>query len=232
MAASAKNPLRHIGFIADGNRRWARSRGLPTLEGHRRGFDQVEVIIDALRDTEVEYVSFYLFSTENWDRSNEEVSYLMDLAGKQIDKLTKKLKRENIRIAIMGRPEPVDPALWEKMMRAEAETAENTGLTVCICFNYGGHWEIADAMRQISAQGIKPDDITPQVVAEHLYHPEVPALDLIVRTSGEERISGFQLWRAAYSEFWFIEKNFPDINTDDALAAVQEFHQRQRRFGK
>lgn len=222
--------LKHIGFIADGNRRWARSHGLPTLEGHRRGFDKVDVIINALKDTEVEYISFYLFSTENWDRSEEEVSYLMKLAGDKIDSLTKKLAKDNIRIVIMGRPEPVDPKLWAKMMRAEEETKDKTGMTVCICFNYGGEWEIADAATRAIQAG--ETELTPQTFAQYLYHPEVPGCDLIVRTSGEERISGFQLWRASYAEFWFIEKNFPDINTADCVAALEEYHSRGRRFGK
>ncbi len=222
--------LTHVGYIADGNRRWARERGLPTLEGHRRGFDKVEVIIDALKGTEVKFVSFYLFSTENWDRSPEEVSYLMDLAGKKIDSLTKKLQKENLRCVIMGRPEPVNPKLWQKMMDAEVKTAENTGLTVCICFNYGGQWEIADAASRAIAAG--EAELSPESFAKYLYHPEVPPLDMLVRTSGEQRISGFQLWRAAYAEFWFIEKHFPEIKAEDVAATIQEFHQRQRRFGK
>jgi len=222
--------LRHIGFIADGNRRWARSHGLPTLEGHRRGFDKVEVIIDALKDTEVEYISFYLFSTENWDRSKEEISYLMKLADKKVSSLTKKAKEENLRIIIMGRPKPVDPKLWNKMMHAEAETNDNTGLTICICFNYGGQWEIADAATK--AIQASETELTPESFAKYLYHPEVPNCDLIVRTSGEERLSGFQLWRAAYSEFWFIEKNFPDVDATDCVAALEEYHNRNRRFGK
>ncbi len=222
--------LTHLGFIADGNRRWARSRGLPTLEGHRRGFDRVDKIVDTLIDTEVKYVSFFVFSTENWDRSEEEISYLMDLIGKKIDSLTKKAEKNNLRIVLMGRPEPVDPKLWQRLLESEAKTKDNTGLTVIFCFNYGGLWEIADAANQAIAAGAQ--NLTPETFRQYLYHPEVPDCDLIVRTSGEERISGFQLWRAAYSEFWFIEKNFPDINGDDALAAIEEFHQRQRRFGK
>lgn len=222
--------LKHIGFIADGNRRWAREKGLPTLEGHRRGFDKVEVIIDALKDTEVEYVSFYLFSTENWNRSKEEVNYLMRLAGDKIDSLAKKLKKENIRIAIMGRPEPVEPKLWAKMIKAETDTKDSTGMTVCICFNYGGEWEIADAATKAIQSG--ETTLTPETFAKYLYHPEIPRCDLIVRTSGEKRISGFQLWRAAYSEFWFITKNFPDMEASDCQAALEEYHRRARRFGK
>lgn len=222
--------LIHLGFIADGNRRWARARGLPTLEGHRRGFDRVDKIVDALMDTEVKYVSFFVFSTENWDRSPEEINYLMDLIGKKIDSLAKKAKKNNLRIVLMGRPEPVDPKLWQRLLKSEAETKDNTGLSVIFCFNYGGQWEIADAATSAIAAG--ETSLTPETFAKYLYHPEVPALDMVVRSSGEQRISGFQLWRSAYSEFWFLEKNFPDMDGDDALAAIEEFHGRQRRFGK
>ena len=222
--------LKHIGFIADGNRRWARSRGLPTLEGHRRGFDKVNLIIDELKGTEVEYISFFLFSTENWSRSPEEVSYLMKLADTKITQLKKQYTKENIRLLICGRPDPVDPKLWAKFQQAEADTKDNTGLTICICFNYGGHWEIADAATKAIAAG--ETNFTPETFRKYIYHPEVPDLDLIVRTSGEERISGFQLWRAAYSEMLFMQKHFPDIEAEDCHAILDNFHQRQRRFGK
>ncbi len=222
--------LTHIGFICDGNRRWARAQNLPTLEGHKRGFDKVEVIIDALKDTEVQFLSFFLFSTENWDRSPEEIAYLMDLVEKKIDDLTKKAMKDNMRVVVMGRPEPVKPKLWQKIMNSEAETAENTGKTICICFNYGGKWEIADAATKAIAAG--ETELTPEVFEKYLYHPEVPACDLIIRTSGEERISGFQLWRAAYAEFLFIDKHFPAIEAEDCQKFLDEFHNRQRRFGK
>ena len=226
----ADAPLTHIGFIADGNRRWARSRGLPTLEGHRRGFNKVELIIDELKDTEVKYVSFFLFSTENWGRSPEEVAYLMDLVRSKIDQLTKRYAKENVRIIICGRPEPVAPDLWAKLMKAEADTKDNTGLTVCVCFNYGGQWEIADAATRAIAAG--ETALTPETFRQYLYHPEVPDLDLVVRTSGEERISGFQLWRAAYAEMLFIDKHFPEIDQGDCSEFLENFHQRGRRFGK
>lgn len=222
--------LRHIGFIADGNRRWARERGLPTFEGHRRGLDRIEPLIDALKDTEVEFVSFYLFSTENWDRSSAEITYLMKLADKMIDKLSKKCDKEPLRIAIMGRAERIDPELWQKMLDLEHKTQTNTGLTVCICFNYGGHWEIVDAVTRAVADGVT--DLTPETFMQYLYHPEVPALDLIVRTSGEQRISGFQLWRAAYSEFLFLDKHFPEISPADCDFALAEYQKRHRRYGK
>lgn len=227
----AGEKLTHIGFIADGNRRWARAKGLPTLEGHRRGFDRVDELVDYLKDSdEVEYASFFVFSTENWDRSAEEIDYLMNLLGKKITSLSKKAQRENLRIVLMGRPEPVDPELWQKIKQAEEDTKDNTGLTVIFCFNYGGHWEIADAATKAAQAGEK--EFTPEIFRKYLYHPEVPDCDLIVRTSGEERISGFQLWRAAYAEFLFLDKNYPDITADDAKATIAEFHSRQRRFGK
>lgn len=222
--------LNHIGFIADGNRRWAREHGLPTFEGHRKGFDKVDMIIDELADTEAKFVSFFVFSTENWDRSPEEIAYLMHLLDQMIGRMTKKAIKNNIRLVICGRPEPVDPKLWQKIQAAEAKTRDNTGLTVCFCFNYGGKWEIADAATRAIAAGEK--ELTPETFAKYLYHPEVPDLDLIVRTSGEERISGFQLWRAAYSEMLFIGKHFPAIEREDVHAAIDEFHRRQRRFGK
>ncbi len=222
--------LTHIGFIADGNRRWARERGLPTLQGHKAGFDKVDMIVDHLLNTEVKYVSFFVFSTENWDRSPEEISYLMKLLDNKIGGVTKKAQKNNARVIIMGRPEPVDPKLWQKIMKAEADTKGNTGLTICFCFNYGGRWEITDAARRAAAAG--ETDWTPENFRKYLYHPEVPDCDLIVRTSGEERISGFQLWRAAYSELLFVKKYFPAIETEDVDAAIAEFHKRQRRFGK
>ena len=223
--------LNHVGFIVDGNRRWARDHGLPTLEGHKKGFNKVEEVIDRLKNSEeTKFVSFFLFSTENWDRSPEEVKYLMELAERRIDTLLEKAKKENLRIAIFGRPEPVKPKLWQKMIEAEAETSEHTGLTICICFNYGGKWEIADAATKAIAAG--ETELTPETFEKYLYHPEVPACDLVVRTSGEERISGFQLWRAAYAEFLFLEKHFPEITAEDCDFIIEEFHKRSRRFGK
>lgn len=231
MAVSTGTPsLRHVGFIVDGNRRWARERGLPTLEGHRRGFDKVEMIIDELKNTEVKFVSFYLFSTENWDRTAEEINYLMKMAEDKIDSLAKKAAKENLRIMIFGRPEPVKPSLWQKMLDVESETVKNTGLTVCICFNYGGKWEIADAAARMLQAG--EAEFSPETFAKYLYHPEVPDCDMIVRTSGEQRISGFQLWRAAYAEFLFLDQHFPALEPADIQNVLDDYHSRHRRFGK
>lgn len=230
MSESTK-PLTHIGFICDGNRRWARARGLPTLTGHTRGYDKIEVILDALKDNpETKFASFFMFSTENWNRSQEEVDYLMDLVRAKVAALTKKAAKENLRLCVCGRPEPVAPDLWQKLQDAEQATAKNTGMTVGLCFNYGGLWEIVDAAN--AACVADETNLTPETFAKYLYHPEIPPCDLIVRTSGEERISGFQLWRAAYSEFIFVKKHFPALTSEDVAKIIQEYHNRHRRFGK
>lgn len=221
---------RHIGFIVDGNRRWAKERNLPTMEGHRRGFSRVEKVATKMIDSGIEFVSFYLFSTENWNRSEAEVSYLMDLLRKNVKRLQKKFVKENIRCVVMGREEPAPKDLLAALSELEEKTKNGTRGTVCICFNYGGQWEIADAVSKIIAAREK--EITPEVVAKYLYHPEVPPCDLIVRTSGEERISGFQLWRASYSEFLFLKKYFPSITDKDCDNILETFKSRSRRFGK
>lgn len=222
--------LRHIGFIADGNRRWAKEHGLPTFKGHQKGFDKLNMIIDELAKTNIEYVSFYVFSTENWSRSSEEVNYLMELIGSKINQLTKKAIKSGARIVIMGRPDPVDPKLWQKLMEAESKTKNGDKLTVCFCFNYGGQWEIADAATKAIAAG--EQELTPETFRKYLYHPEVPDCDLIVRSSGEERISGFQLWRASYAELLFLDKYFPALEPADIQMIIEEYYNRQRRFGK
>ena len=233
----------HIGFIVDGNRRWARERNLPTLEGHRRGFDRVELIAENIFDRGVKFASFYLFSTENWSRSEEEVSYLMDLLRHNITRLAKKLKKKGIKMVWQGRTEHAPADVVEKIKDAEEQTRDGTTGTVAICFNYGGHWEVADAAKKLVADVVQKiakkqvedaqiPEITPEVFAKYLYQPEVPPCDLIVRTSGEQRISGFQLWRSAYSEFLFIDKKFPDMGIEDIDNIIEEYNSRSRRFGK
>lgn len=227
---------KHIGFIVDGNRRWARERNLPTLEGHRKGFSKVEKVATKMIERGVSFVSFYLFSTENWNRSEEEVSYLMDLLLKNAKRMSKKFRKENIRCVIMGRKDPAPENVLLALQKLEEETKNGERGTVAICFNYGGQWEIADAMTKILEESRKNPEkynkITPEIVTKNLYHPEVPPCDLIVRTSGEERISGFQLWRASYSEFLFLKKNFPSITEKDCEKILDEFATRSRRFGK
>ena len=221
--------LRHLGIICDGNRRWAKERGLPTLEGHKKGLAVIEDLVNAAMDAGIPYVSFYVFSTENWNRTEKEVAYLMKLADKHIMRMAEKMAQQNGKLLVLGTKDRVSPKLVSTIEKAEKMTADCDGITVCFCFNYGGKQEIADAAAIASeAEG----EITPETIRKHLYHPEVPDVDMIVRTSGEERISGFMLWRGAYSELMFMEKYFPAMEPSDIPKIVAEYDRRNRRFGK
>ncbi len=222
---------RHIGFIIDGNRRWARAHGLPQLEGHRRGERRLKAIAEAAFSRGVEFVTVYVFSTENWKRSSEEVNYLMDMAYRFARSEADDIHRKGIRVRCLGSADGVDPKLLEVIAAAEAKTINNTKGTLAFCFNYGGQQEIVSAVRTIVASGIPADDVTPEVIASHLYAPDIPPLDLIIRTSGEQRLSNFMLWRASYSELYFVEKHWPDFTEADLDTAFAEFGERTRRFG-
>lgn len=221
--------ITHLGIIADGNRRWARERGLPTLEGHKKGFNAIPELVDGASEAGIKFITFYVFSTENWGRSADEVSYLMKLAETRILKYAEKLATKNARMLILGSHDRISPKLASILEKAEKVTEKCTGITVCLCFNYGGEEEIADAAR---IAGEIDGEITPDTIRSHLYHPEVPNVDMVVRTSGEERISGFMLWRVAYAEFYFMKKYFPEMGKDDIKDILAEYEKRNRRFGK
>lgn len=221
--------LQHLGIIADGNRRWAKEQGLPKIEGHKRGMKAIEELAMAASEAEVPYLTFYVFSTENWGREKSEVDYIMKLLETSLLKFAKKMTKNNMRMLVLGSKERVSPTLISQLEKAEEITADCTGTTVCLCFNYGGEQEIADAARIASEV---EDEITPETIRKHLYHPEVPNLDMVARTSGEQRISGFMLWRSAYSEFMFIKKYFPEMTGDDIKVILKEYDSRSRRFGK
>ena len=221
--------LKHLGIIADGNRRWAKERGLPKVEGHTRGLKTIEELVASAAQANIPYVSFYVFSTENWGREEAEVSHIMKLAETRILKMAKRMAENNIKLVILGSRERLSPRLVSLGEKARDLTADCTGTTVCFCFNYGGEQEIADAANKALAAG---EQITPATIRAHLYHPEIPDLDMIVRTSGEERISGFMLWRAAYAEMMFIKKYFPEMTGDDIKLVIKEYESRSRRFGK
>ena len=226
----ASTELRHIGFIVDGNRRWARERGLPTLEGHKRGLDKIELVIESIAEQHIPFASFYIFSTENWNRSEEEVSYLMNLFETKFDILVKKAKKHDMKcIFFMAANDKITPHLKDEITNIEQETSHCTSGTLVFCFNYGGQQEIAEAAESLRKAN---QEITVESLEKRMYHPEVPSCDLIVRSSGEQRISGFMLWRAAYSELLFLDKYWPDMEKGDISAAIEEFHSRSRRFGK
>ncbi len=222
---------RHLGLILDGNRRWASEQGLPALEGHRKGYDNLKTIARHAFDRGVEYVSAYIFSTENWNRAKEEVDYLMNLAMKIAIKDAKELIKENIKIVVLGVEDKVSPKLVKAWRDAEEDSKDNTGGTLALCFNYGGTRELTDAVKQIISEGTDAESITESVIAKHLYHPEVPDVDLVIRTSGEQRISNFMLWRIRYAELYFEKNHWPAMTTDNLDTALDDFALRNRRFG-
>lgn len=222
---------KHIGFIMDGNRRWAKSRGLPTVMGHKKGQQALRNVLRATVDQGVEYATVYAFSTENWSRDEKEVSYLMELIVKALGKYVDEFNEMGAKVVFLGELDRLPRAVREAIDKAEQATADNTKATLGICFNYGGQIELVDAVKKIVQDGLVADDIDERVIADRLYHPEIPPCDLIVRTSGEERLSNFMLWRAAYSEFMFIDKFWPEMTKQDVADILDKYSRRNRRFG-
>ena len=222
---------RHVGYIIDGNRRWAKLHGIPTYEGHLAGYNSFKDVSIATIDAGVEFVSAYIFSTENWKRSASEVKRLMSLVLQLVTSDLPELNEHNIRLRVLGSRVEIDDKILKAIEKAESQTAANTGGTLALCFNYGGQREIVDAVKQLIALKVPANDITEETIAEYLYAPDIPPVDIIVRSSGEQRLSNFMLWRAAYSELLFIEKNWPDMTKDDVEYIIKEFTRRNRRYG-
>lgn len=222
---------RHIGYIVDGNRRWAKQHGLPTYEGHLAGYNSIIEVVLASIDAGVEVVSAYTFSTENWKRSESEISKIMGLVLKLLTSDIHILQENDIRLRVLGSRERLSKGVLKAIDEAELKTADNKRGTLAVCFNYGGQLEIADACKKIIQAGTPAEEVTPEMIAENLYAPDIPPIDIVVRTSGEQRTSNFMLWRAAYSEFLFLEKPWPDMTKDDVTAILEEYSRRGRRFG-
>lgn len=221
----------HLGLILDGNRRWAQEQGLRPFEGHRRGYFRLKQVALAAFRKGVKFISAYVFSTENWNRSPAEVAYLMDLLQWVATHELDKLHRQNIRVVFLGSHRGLSPAIIEAIERGEAKTAHNTGGTLALCLNYGGQQEMADAAAGLIRAGVSADTVTPELLTSYLYGPDIPPLDFIIRTSGEQRLSGFMLWSAAYAELKFVLKHWPAFTVDDLDAALQDYANRRRRFG-
>lgn len=216
----------------DGNRRWAKAHGLSANEGHLRGYKILrELSRYALLEKKIPFVSAFVFSTENWKRAQDEVGFLMNLATRALDEYLSDFHKDNIRILVLGRREGLSPKVLKALEQAEATTKNNSAGTLALCFNYGGQQEIVDAAKQLLEQKTDPLSLDIDKFSAALYHPEVPAVDLVIRTSGEERLSGFMLWRASYAEFYFIEKHWPEFTTADIDDALKEYARRQRRYG-
>jgi len=222
---------RHVGYIIDGNRRWAKKHGLPTYEGHLAGYNALREVAFATLESGVEYMSIYIFSTENWKRSQEEIKGLMSLILRLFTTDAKLFTKNNIRLKILGTRDGLDDKILKAMDKLQEDTKDNTAGTLAICLNYGGQMEVVDAVKKIVQLGVKAEDVTQDLIAEHLYGAEIPPMDVMIRTSGEKRLSNFMLWRAAYSEFIFLKKMWPDMTKDDVTAIIKEYSRRHRRFG-
>lgn len=221
----------HIAIIMDGNGRWAKSRGLPRLAGHRAGTDNLRRIIEACVEFGVKYLTIYAFSTENWGRPEDEVSGLMSIFDEVFERELAELHRQGARLRHIGRLDGVRKSLREKVLKGMEMTKDNKRLVLNVAFNYGGRDEIVQAIKAMLKDGIDPEEINEERVSQYLYTAGMPDPDLVIRTSGEQRISNFLIWQAAYAEWVFPETLWPDFGRDELLAAIQEFGQRERRYG-
>ena len=215
----------------DGNGRWAAARGLPVEEGHREGARALRRTVEAAVDLEIASLAVYAFSTENWARPPDEVESIIELMDETIDRELPDLAKQGVRTRFFGRRDRIPVALQEKMARLEAETAHLDTLQLWIAFDYGGRAELVEAMRRILEEGTRPQDVSEAAIVARLYAPELPDPDLVIRTSGEQRISNFLLWQSAYAELVFDDTLWPDFGEERLRAAVDEYASRGRRFG-
>jgi len=233
LQASSLEPAvpRHIAFVMDGNRRWAKQRHLPAIAGHRAGVETIRRTLRAARRRGVEYVTLYSFSTENWKRGDEEVGALMALLEETVRRETKTLVEDGVRLRVIGRLHELSERSQRAIAEASAATAGGTNGTMTIAFNYGGRAEIVDAVRGIVRDGVPSDAVDETAIASRLYAPDHPDPDLLVRTGGELRISNFLLWEVAYAEMWATEVLWPDFSVEDLDRALASYASRERRFG-
>ena len=221
----------HVAIIMDGNGRWAQGRGLPRLAGHHAGTGNIKRIVREAIALGIPYLTVYAFSTENWRRPSWEVRGLMRIMAEYLDRELRDLHAEGVRLRLLGTLNNVDPALRQKIMDAIELTQNNTAVTLAVAFNYGGRDDIIQAVREIVAQGYDAHEITDEMISRHLYTAGMPDPDLIVRTSGEQRLSNFLIWQAAYSEYYMTPLLWPDFGPDHFREAVTTFAQRERRYG-
>lgn len=229
-------PIKHIAFIMDGNRRWAKKRNLPIAAGHRKGAEKLTEIAKAVKNAGVKYMTVYAFSTENWGREQQEVNTLMDLLRDYLDKGFKELKENNARILFIGERYMLADDIRQKMQKIEEDTADNNDVTLCVALSYGGRQEIVYAAKQIAEKAfngeINVEQIDAEMFAKHLYTKDIPDPDLVIRTSGEKRISNYLLWQTAYSEFYFSDTLWPDFSETELKEIVENYCKRERRYGK
>ena len=230
------NKLQHIAIIRDGNGRWAKKRGLPRSVGHKKGAEVVKKITRAAGELGVKYLTLYAFSTENWQRDPEEVATLMGLLRDYLKSDLKEIQENGVRIIFIGERQMLDTDIVEQMAKIEAETAHNDKMTLCIAISYGARQEIVNAARKIAVLArrgdILPEDVDIKMFSDMLYTKDVPDPDLVIRTSGEQRISNYLLWQIAYAEFFFTPTLWPDFGKEELERIINDFNTRERRYGK
>lgn len=230
------NIPKHVAIIMDGNGRWARRRGLPRFAGHRTGIKRIRQIVKGASELGIKIITLFVFSTENWQRPKREVDMLMRAFLNFLDNDIAEFHKNNFRFRVIGRDKPLPENLLIKMRQAEKLTAQNSGLTVVLALNYGGRTEIIDAVARllgsIQADIFKINQLNEEKFSRFLYAPDLPSPDLLIRTSGELRLSNFLLWQLAYTELYFVEKYWPDFTKHELIKAISEFQKRQRRFGR
>ena len=224
--------LEHIAIIMDGNRRWAKEKNLPSAMGHKKGVDALKTTLRACKDFGIKYLTVYAFSTENWKRKKEEVDFLMELLAITLTNELAEMHSEGVVISFIGDISKLSDKLQKILANSVETTKNNTGVHLQIAFNYGARDEIVNAVKSIVAKGIKPEDITEEMISENLYTKGIPDPDLLIRTGGEKRISNYLLWQIAYSEILVTDEYWPEFGRDSLAKAVEEFKNRQRRFGK
>ena len=224
--------LKHIAIIMDGNRRWAKERNLPTMVGHKKGVEALKNTLRACNDFGVKYLTVYAFSTENWNRKQDEVDYLMELVAITLTNELAEMHNEGVQIRFIGDLSRFSDKLQKILENAVQTTKNNTGVVLQIALNYGARDELTNAVKRVVASGIKAEDVTPDVISKHLYTAGVPDPDVLIRTGGEQRISNYLLWQIAYSEIIIKNEFWPEFGKDLLAESIQEFGKRQRRYGK
>jgi undecaprenyl diphosphate synthase len=222
----------HLGLIIDGNRRWAKANNLSVAQGHRQGYQNLRTVARAAIKHGVRYVSAYVFSTENWQRDRQEVKDLMNILRWVLKHEIKTIHKDNIRLRVVGSKLKLGTALLTAIHDAEKLTENNTRGTILLYLDYGGQQEVVDSIKSIISSGVRAEEVTTELVTKNLYSPDVPPADLIIRTSGEQRLSNFMTWQSTYSELMFTKKNWPDFNEDDLDKALKAYSKLSRRFGK
>ncbi|QDC43858.1 polyprenyl diphosphate synthase [Methylophilus medardicus] len=222
----------HVAVIMDGNGRWAKKRFLPRVAGHQRGLESVRALVKACVRLDIQYLTLFAFSSENWRRPPEEVTFLMSLFLEALDREVRKLHEANVILKLIGDRSSFNPTLQQKMLEAEQQTAGNTGLTLTIAVNYGGRWDVVHAFNQLLKDKGAVTEVTESDLTPYLSMPYAPEPDLFIRTGGETRISNFLLWQLAYTELYFTPTLWPDFDDAAFEAALTSYQQRERRFGR